>query len=204
MQQYPHSLVNGISNSCIGTNTSTSTNGISSSSSRLRNWPDLTENMSTLDICDNDHDNEHDHDNDYIVQQQSSDDEQQQQSDDNEDKHNDDSLIDKHERLKNDRLNDHYLLLSKCNNLKNADFTKRHSFTTVFANNDYKHYNDDDHHNDHDSHDHQHHHHNHSHHNNNLSRDSSSGSCNNINTNNQLFLLDTAPSLKLSNLMVSS
>ncbi|KAI8121592.1 hypothetical protein CVS40_7478 [Lucilia cuprina] len=166
-QQYPYSLVNGIS-----------------SSSRNRNWPDLTENMSTLDICDNDHDNEHDHDNDYIVQEQHSTDDDHQ-SDDNDNEHDDDSL--------NEDTNDrnHYLL-NKRNNLKNVDFSKRHSFT-VFANSN----------DDHDSHNHHHYnpHHNISHSNNNLSRDSSSGSCSN---NNQLFLLDTAPSLKLSNLMKSS
>ncbi|KAM7350926.1 uncharacterized protein ACRADG_003915 isoform 2-T3 [Cochliomyia hominivorax] len=171
LQQYPHSLFNGFSN---------------------KNWPDLTENMSTVDICDNDHDHLHDHDNDYIVQQQSSDEDVEnkpQHSDDN------DSLNDDHN---NDHNDHHYLLLNKHNNLKNVDVNKRHSFSTVFANNDnYRHH---DHHqqqnNDHDSH--------HNNHYNNLSRDSSSGSCCNNNNNNQLFLLDTAPSLKLSNLMKSS
>ncbi|XP_023305378.2 probable serine/threonine-protein kinase DDB_G0282963 isoform X5 [Lucilia cuprina] len=166
-QQYPYSLVNGIS-----------------SSSRNRNWPDLTESISTLDICDNDHDNEHDHDNDYIVHEQHSTDDDHQ-SDDNDNEHDDDSL--------NEDTNDrnHYLL-NKRNNLKNVDFSKRHSFTVFTNSND-----------DHDSHNHHHYnpHHNISHSNNNLSRDSSSGSCSN---NNQLFLLDTAPSLKLSNLMKSS
>lgn len=168
---------------------------------------------STLDICDNDHDTEHDHDNDYIVEQISSDDDDDDVDNDvangHHDHHNASSplTVENHYRLarttsfadddvheiqvEEDDVDENRYLLSKsssCSKYTTPAATSSFAFKSHnmhdIDDNDLLMRNND------------------GHSSSNSSLNSHSGnSCSN---SNQLFLLDTAPSLKLSNLMVSN
>lgn len=168
---------------------------------RRRNWPQIVTENSALEICDNDHDNDHQHDNDYTVDHASDDDGNGDTGDiyavdDNHSSHDNDSLTDH-----NVGDGDEVYRLNRLN--KSSGFSKyQPTFSTNATENGLNHNDEAEKHHYLLRHDSCYGAMDNGHSSSNSSLNSHSGnSCSN--TSNQLFLLDTAPSLKLSNLMVS-